>query len=480
MQLDGYLKKRSFILISFIFILVQGCGSGSSETPRPVVPTTLKGVIAKGSPINGALITVKGVDGKTQTTASDSDGHYTVVVDGLTPPYLLRADLPSGDVLFSLGSQGGGVVNIHPLTDLIVGTWYKLHGKSVVDAFSNPAEDPAPDRGEVAALSIAIRQIVQAWLESNGLDPSQFDLISTPFEADHRGFDRLLDMLTITVDASGVPSMVIVDTTTSIQQTTTLDVDASGGSILVGTLLTTGSGETATSTFSSIIVSVISNPPAPTPIALIEVTPTSLILPTGQIQSFSAVAKDASGAAIDGVSFTWSLQSKGETPIAIINGNGQVMGLRTGEASVTASSGGITSNTATLTVVPGTTVDLTIGTPNGLVGITFPSVAVGISFPTVAIGIEFPSQIRGGIAGKVTDAATGTPIPGAVVRAFLLDIMVASTVTDHLGAFTLVSLAPDRFRVEASAAGYASNSMASVEVAVGATTQGINILLGRE
>lgn len=479
--MDSILKKRSFILLSFfLFLLIQGCGSGSPGGAPPVSPTTLKGVIAKGNPINGALVTVRDINGKTQTTTSDSGGHYTLIVDGLTPPYLLKADLPSGGSLFSLGNQGGGVVNIHPLTDLIIGTWYKLHEKNVGDVFSNPAANPALDMPEIAAVSEAVKRIVQDWIGKNGVDASQFDLISTSFEADHHGFDQFLDTLTITVDTSGVPSIVVVDTTVATKQTTTLDVDTSHGNILVGTILTTGSGATATSTFSSITISITSNPPAPSSIATIEVTPTSLNLPTGQLGSFSAVAKDASGAVINGVTFTWSLQSAGETPVAVINGSGQIMGVTPGTASVTASSGGVTSNAATLILVPGTNVDITIGNPNGLVGITFPSVALGISFPSVAIGIQFPSQITGGITGKVIDAATGTAIPGALVRALLLDVVVASAITDFSGSYTLFNLAPDRFALEVSAVGYINHSITPVEVAVGATTQGVNIFLGRQ
>lgn len=166
--------------------------------------------------------------------------------------------------------------------------------------------------------------------------------------------------------------------------------------------------------------------------------------------------------------------------MAIISGSGQVMGITPGTAWVTASSGGVTSNAATLTVVQGAPVNITIGSSNDLVGITFPSVAVGISFPSVALSIQIPSQITGSIFGKVIDIATGAGVPGATVRAFLMNVLIANAVTDYSGSFRLNNLAPDSFTLKASAAGYTESATAPVAVAVGATTQGVNIFLGRQ
>ncbi len=70
---------------------------------------------------------------------------------------------------------------------------------------------------------------------------------------------------------------------------------------------------------------------------------------------------------------------------------------------------------------------------------------------------------NGAIAGKVTNAATGTAIAGATVSDGL-----ASALTDATGAYTLTNVAPGTYTVSASASGYAAASQ-SVSVTSGQT-----------
>jgi hypothetical protein len=86
---------------------------------------------------------------------------------------------------------------------------------------------------------------------------------------------------------------------------------------------------------------------APT-INSIEVTPATASKQVGQTQQFTAVAKDASGNPISGVTFTWSSSN---TSVATVNNNGLATAVAVGSATITASAGG-KSGTATLTVTP--------------------------------------------------------------------------------------------------------------------------------
>ncbi|MBI3804505.1 MAG: VCBS repeat-containing protein [Nitrospirae bacterium] len=91
------------------------------------------------------------------------------------------------------------------------------------------------------------------------------------------------------------------------------------------------------------------NGPGPTPnpiIAAIEVSPASVTIAKNSSQQFSAVARDSSGNALSGVTFTWS----SDTPtIVSIDANGLASGLAEGSATITATSGGL-SKTATIQV----------------------------------------------------------------------------------------------------------------------------------
>jgi hypothetical protein len=91
----------------------------------------------------------------------------------------------------------------------------------------------------------------------------------------------------------------------------------------------------------------VTAPPPPT-IDSIEVTPATASKQVGETQQFTAVAKDASGNTISGVTFTWSSD---DTSVATVDSNGLATAVAVGNATITASAGG-KSGTATLTVTP--------------------------------------------------------------------------------------------------------------------------------
>lgn len=89
------------------------------------------------------------------------------------------------------------------------------------------------------------------------------------------------------------------------------------------------------------------NSGAPT-IQSIQVTPSTASKEVGQTQQFTAVAKDAAGNTISGVTFTWSSSN---TSIATVDSSGVAAAVAQGTATITASAGG-KSGTATFTVTP--------------------------------------------------------------------------------------------------------------------------------
>jgi hypothetical protein len=83
------------------------------------------------------------------------------------------------------------------------------------------------------------------------------------------------------------------------------------------------------------------------PVASIDITPDSATMTAlGETRQFSAVARDARGAVVPGVEFTWSSSA---TTVATIDTAGRATGLAPGTATITVSSGGV-STSATLHV----------------------------------------------------------------------------------------------------------------------------------
>jgi len=145
-------------------------------------------------------------------------------------------------------------------------------------------------------------------------------------------------------DASG-NTISGVTFTWSSSNTSVATVNSSGlaTAVAVGTATITASagGKSGTATLT------VTAPPPPT-INTIEVTPATASKQVGQTQQFTAVAKDASGNTISGVTFTWSSSN---TNVATVNDSGLATAVAVGSATITASAGD-KSGTATLTVTP--------------------------------------------------------------------------------------------------------------------------------
>jgi hypothetical protein len=97
---------------------------------------------------------------------------------------------PEGRVLYGMAPDSG-TANLDPYTDLLVREWYAAHGSDPDGAFAGQGTVPVAagmqtlDRGLSAKLADT--------LSAQGLDARQFSLLSTPFAADHSGFDAILD-----------------------------------------------------------------------------------------------------------------------------------------------------------------------------------------------------------------------------------------------------------------------------------------------
>jgi hypothetical protein len=233
-------------------------GEVRGATSVAVQTQNLSGVAAVGRPLADTAVTVKDRNGVTRSTTTNAAGGYTIDVSGLTPPFLLRVDVPGGSPLFSARGQIG-VANIHLFSDLIVGTFFRALGLTPADVFNALAGSASlPGAVELELVERSVRNIIRRALLDRGVDSNTFDLISTPFAANGTGFDDVLQHVTISPDRSTVS---LVESTRT--QTTTLAVDVPTGTLTVNTTTITTSGE---STSSSDVV-VIPTPPVQTALA---------------------------------------------------------------------------------------------------------------------------------------------------------------------------------------------------------------------
>jgi hypothetical protein len=202
-----------------------------------------------GAPLTNATITVKDRNGLQATGTTDANGKYVVNVSTLAAPFLLKVTAAGNPDRYSVGSQAG-IVNLTPLTDLVVRNYYRARGLDVATVFPalSPA-DPIPTTNEVALLVDQTKTLIARSLAGNSVDPDGYNFITTAFDANNTGVDAVLAASTLSDNGTTMTLTVNDGGTTQTSQVT-----ADGGTNIVTAVTTvTGGGNTATSASSTLI-----------------------------------------------------------------------------------------------------------------------------------------------------------------------------------------------------------------------------------
>ena len=174
--------------------LVNQAGQGvTNVTSSPVtltVVSAVEGTAAEGAALAGASVSLRDAEGQYAASSADAAGHFHIDVAGMTGPFLLKAVTPEGRVLYGMAPDIG-FANVDPYTDLLVRQWYGAHSSDPDKTFAGKGAVPAA--AGIQALDRALTAKLADTLSAQGLNARQFSLLSTPFEADHSGFDAILD-----------------------------------------------------------------------------------------------------------------------------------------------------------------------------------------------------------------------------------------------------------------------------------------------
>lgn len=221
-------KKLPWI-VSLVFLVFLGaCSSNSEDASTPVV---LTGTIATGAGAS-ATITLVGALGNTIEGSSSSAGYYSVNISSLTKPIMIKAVLDrDGATLYSFTSSDSDIVNVTPLTTYVVDQAAVSSGVSggasqLFSAFEE-ASAPADVAQEVEQSTQVLNIAIASSMENQGV--GDFNHFSGEFDADHSGYDAVLDDLDIEVYEDDV----IIRTDSGILNTlnydiSTAEINASG------------------------------------------------------------------------------------------------------------------------------------------------------------------------------------------------------------------------------------------------------------
>lgn len=178
--------------------LLAACGGGS-DSAAPAATARISGTAAAGAPLIGQ-VTVKDALGAMRTVDIESDGSYSINVSGMTGPFVFRAMGWVGGREVRLTSAAtaadiNGTINITPFTDLMIANIAGQLASAYFDAgsFNNLSTE------ELNAAKTNLTQTLMPILTNLGVDAG-FDLLRSAFQANHSGFDAVMDVVRVTMD----------------------------------------------------------------------------------------------------------------------------------------------------------------------------------------------------------------------------------------------------------------------------------------
>ncbi|HUR90575.1 MAG TPA: DUF4214 domain-containing protein, partial [Ramlibacter sp.] len=222
--------------------------------PAVTAPTGVTGTAAIGAALANATITLKDSANVSSTTTAEANGRFRVDTTNLNAPFLLRASFPGAPAIYSVSTtaSASGTINVTPLTDTVVRSWYLLKNQFVETAFASTLSAPAPSPTQTDSILQALSPVLQLGAQASGAALSNAtDVIDKPFNADGTGIDLLLANTHVTSRSSGFDLTIAAGNAT--QQTA---IDVSSGASTISASSTTTQGDTVTTAFASTFVPV--------------------------------------------------------------------------------------------------------------------------------------------------------------------------------------------------------------------------------
>lgn len=223
-------------------LLLAACGGGSGSGPGAPAGN-IAGVAAAGLPLVG-VVTVKDALGATRSVNIGNNGSYSIDVNGMTAPFVFRAEGRAGGREYVLHSAAtaadvGGVINVTPLTDLVVSN---IAGEIAQRYFDGQANLGGLTAEALAAELAQLRARLLPVLTALGIDAA-VDLLRTPFTPLASALDRAIDVLRVDYNAGSatitnvVTQQQIMDdlATRAAQETAAQTMDQTGGVAQAGT-----------------------------------------------------------------------------------------------------------------------------------------------------------------------------------------------------------------------------------------------------
>ena len=181
-------------------VVLMGCSGGSSSGSNSesdvVAGAQLSGTAAKGAPIEG-FVYVKDAQGVEVNAGTDSEGKFTISLDGMQGPYMIKVVANDDSLTMYSFAADEGVANATPLTNLAL---FLATDKANLEAIYDNWDGTTIDESALGEAQAVIKTNLAAKMVSEGVDVEDYDFIKEPFDADSSGIDAVLDAINVVVD----------------------------------------------------------------------------------------------------------------------------------------------------------------------------------------------------------------------------------------------------------------------------------------
>ncbi|MEK6744233.1 MAG: hypothetical protein AABZ15_11505 [Nitrospirota bacterium] len=182
-----------------LVVALAGCsGGGGGSSPAPAPKVQLSGTVSAGSAMIARVSLRDGTGAARGPVETGPDGTYTFDVEGLTPPFYIKAEGAVTNTSYDLYSVAAtaGTANVNPLTNVIAAA---AAGENDPAAGFNSPLTSTVTSSSINSASAAVTTMLQDLLTSYGASGNP---LTTAYAADHTGLDAVMDVVSVEVSST--------------------------------------------------------------------------------------------------------------------------------------------------------------------------------------------------------------------------------------------------------------------------------------
>jgi alpha-glucosidase (family GH31 glycosyl hydrolase)/beta-glucosidase/6-phospho-beta-glucosidase/beta-galactosidase len=202
-------KMKYHISILFILSIITGLGCENSDNIPPK-PVELNGTALSGEPIKGKIF-VKDTNGKIVSCNIASDGSFVADVIELTPPFVLWSEPEGSEPKYYSMRKTSGYVNVNPATHAIMAMAIKQNP----DTYYGSGHTDIPEDDSIAEGKEIIVEKARSYSDSIS---DNFDPMYDPIKPGKKDFDRVLELMEIEINDTGMLKIIDKETKTLLYQ----------------------------------------------------------------------------------------------------------------------------------------------------------------------------------------------------------------------------------------------------------------------